>query len=169
MKKLVIGSKTGGAPDPDQLAKAILLFRNAPHMGGPSPAQLVSAMGSRPTTDCPSPAWPHRRGPCRHPASYIRPLGDPGGGSRNRQTTGLSTKDCSRALIPPKPPFPPAAHRHHARTISSGSPDAYGAPAPGRLSSGSSNAASGHPSRPGPACLSPPKGCTTGPELPPFN
>lgn len=50
MKKLVIGSKTGGAPDPDQLAKAILLFRNAPHMGGPSPAQLVSAMGSRPTT-----------------------------------------------------------------------------------------------------------------------
>jgi hypothetical protein len=41
MKKLVIGSRTGGQPDPDKLAKAILLFRNAPCYGGASPAQLV--------------------------------------------------------------------------------------------------------------------------------
>ena len=41
MKKLVIGSKSGGRPDPDKLAKAILLFRNAPRLGGASPAQLV--------------------------------------------------------------------------------------------------------------------------------
>ncbi|KZR96014.1 Uncharacterized protein APZ42_009889 [Daphnia magna] len=41
MNKLVIGSRTGGQPDPDKLAKAILLFRNAPSYGGASPAQLV--------------------------------------------------------------------------------------------------------------------------------
>ena len=34
MNKLVIGSRTGGQPDPDKLAKAILLFRNAPRYGG---------------------------------------------------------------------------------------------------------------------------------------
>jgi hypothetical protein len=41
MNKLIIGSRTGGQPDPDKLAKAILLFRNAPRYGGASPAQLV--------------------------------------------------------------------------------------------------------------------------------
>jgi hypothetical protein len=41
MNKLVIGSRTGGQPDPDKLAKAILLFRNAPRYGGASHAQLV--------------------------------------------------------------------------------------------------------------------------------
>jgi hypothetical protein len=41
MNKLVIGSRTGGQPDPDKLAKAILLFRNAPRYGGASQAQLV--------------------------------------------------------------------------------------------------------------------------------
>ncbi len=41
MKKLVIGCKTGGRPDANKLAKSFLLFRNAPRMGGASPAQLV--------------------------------------------------------------------------------------------------------------------------------
>ena len=41
MKKLVIGSRTGGQPDPDKLATAILLFRNAPRYGAASPTQLV--------------------------------------------------------------------------------------------------------------------------------
>lgn len=41
MNKLVIGSRTGGQPDPDKLAKDILLFRNAPRYGGASPDQLV--------------------------------------------------------------------------------------------------------------------------------
>ncbi len=41
MNKLVIGSRIDGQPDPDKLAKAILLFRNAPRYGEASPAQLV--------------------------------------------------------------------------------------------------------------------------------
>jgi hypothetical protein len=41
MTKLVKGSRSGGQVDPDKLAKAILLFRNAPRYGGASPAQLV--------------------------------------------------------------------------------------------------------------------------------
>lgn len=48
MKKFVIGSRTGGQPDPDKLAKAILLFRNAPRYGGASPAQ---PMFNRPIRD----------------------------------------------------------------------------------------------------------------------
>jgi hypothetical protein len=43
MKKLVIGSTTEGQPDPDELAKAILLFRNAPRYGGASPATVQLA------------------------------------------------------------------------------------------------------------------------------
>lgn len=38
MKKLVIGSTTGGRPDLDKLAKAVLLFRNTPRYGAASPA-----------------------------------------------------------------------------------------------------------------------------------
>ena len=41
MKKLVIYAKTGGRLDADKLARAILLFRNAPRLGGASPSQLV--------------------------------------------------------------------------------------------------------------------------------
>ncbi|KAI9550594.1 hypothetical protein GHT06_004909 [Daphnia sinensis] len=41
MKKLVSGCKTGGRPDANKLAKSLLLFRNAPRIGGASPAQLV--------------------------------------------------------------------------------------------------------------------------------
>lgn len=41
MKKLIIGSSSSGTFDPDKFAKALLLFRNAPRLGGASPSQLV--------------------------------------------------------------------------------------------------------------------------------
>jgi hypothetical protein len=42
IKKLVCGSKTDGRVDPDKMAKALMLFRNAPRCGGgPSPAESV--------------------------------------------------------------------------------------------------------------------------------
>ena len=41
MKKLIAGSSSSGTFDPDKFAKALLLFRNAPRLGGASPAQLV--------------------------------------------------------------------------------------------------------------------------------
>jgi len=41
MKKLIVGSSSSGTFDPDKFAKALLLFRNAPRLGGASPAQLV--------------------------------------------------------------------------------------------------------------------------------
>ena len=41
MKKLIIGSKTGGQIDPDKLAQALMLYRNAPRSGGASPAEIV--------------------------------------------------------------------------------------------------------------------------------
>ena len=48
MKKLIVGSSTSGSFNPDKFAKAILMFRNAPRLGGASPAQLVF---SRPVRD----------------------------------------------------------------------------------------------------------------------
>jgi len=42
MKKLITGSSSSGTFDNDKFAKAILLFWNAPRLGGASPAQLVS-------------------------------------------------------------------------------------------------------------------------------
>ena len=42
IKKLISGSKTDGRTDPDKLAQAMMLFRNAPRCGGgPSPAESV--------------------------------------------------------------------------------------------------------------------------------
>jgi hypothetical protein len=42
IKKLVCVSKTDGRVDPDKMAKALMLFRNAPRCGGgPSPAESV--------------------------------------------------------------------------------------------------------------------------------
>lgn len=41
MKKLIIGSKRGGRVDPDMLAQALMVYRNAPRSGGASPAELV--------------------------------------------------------------------------------------------------------------------------------
>lgn len=49
IKKLLAGSWTAGAFDEDEFGKAILLFRNAPRNGGPSPAQMVFR---RPVRDC---------------------------------------------------------------------------------------------------------------------
>ncbi|KAI9562478.1 hypothetical protein GHT06_009914 [Daphnia sinensis] len=48
MKKLIAGSWTAGAFDPDKFGKALLLFRNAPFSGGASPSQIVF---NRPTRD----------------------------------------------------------------------------------------------------------------------
>ena len=42
IKKLVCGSKTDGRVDPDKLAQALMLYRNAPRCGGgPSPAESL--------------------------------------------------------------------------------------------------------------------------------
>lgn len=49
VKKLIAGSWTAGSFDADKFGKGLLLFRNAPHSGGRSPAQAV--FGS-PTRDC---------------------------------------------------------------------------------------------------------------------
>jgi hypothetical protein len=41
IKALVAGSRTGGTFDQNKMAKALLLYRNAPRMGIQSPAQLI--------------------------------------------------------------------------------------------------------------------------------
>ena len=49
MKKIIEGCWTGRTLDENKLAKSILLFRNAPRLGGASPAQIVFG---RPVRDC---------------------------------------------------------------------------------------------------------------------
>ena len=41
MKKLIAGSKRGGRVDPDKLAEAMMIYRNAPQAGGEAPAEIV--------------------------------------------------------------------------------------------------------------------------------
>ena len=41
MKKLIVGFSASGSYDPEKFAKAILLFRNTPRLGGLSPSQIV--------------------------------------------------------------------------------------------------------------------------------
>jgi hypothetical protein len=49
MKKLISGSWTAGSFDADKFGKGLLLYRNAPHSGGRSPAQAVFG---HPIRDC---------------------------------------------------------------------------------------------------------------------